>query len=65
MRITDNLKKDIHGAPEWFLEAINVEPKEKYIENPKGNIAYSKWSNKRDAEAVSYTHLTLPTTPYV
>ena len=50
MRITDNLKKDIHGAPEWFLEAINVEPKEKYIENPKGNIAYSKWSNKRDAE---------------
>ena len=35
MRITDNLKKDIHGAPKWFLEAINVEPKEKYIENPK------------------------------
>ena len=50
MRITDNLKKDIHDAPEWFLEAINIEPKEKYIENLKGNIAYSKWSNKGNAE---------------
>ena len=50
MRITDNLKKDIHDAPEWFLKAINIEPKEKYIENLKGNIAYSKWPNEGNAE---------------
>ena len=27
MRITDNLIKDIANAPEWFFEAIKVEPK--------------------------------------
>ena len=43
MRITDNLIKDIANAPEWFFEAIKVEPKECEIENPKGNLSYSKW----------------------
>ena len=33
MRITDNLIKDIANAPEWFFEAIKVEPTECEIEN--------------------------------
>ena len=36
MRISDNLIKDIANAPEWFFEAIKVEPTECEIENPKG-----------------------------
>ena len=43
MRITDNLIKDIANAPEWFFEAIKVEPIECKIENPKGNLSYSQW----------------------
>ena len=43
MRITDNLIKDIANAPEWFFEAIKVEPTECEIDNPKGNLSYSKW----------------------
>ena len=62
MRITDNLIEDIANAPEWFLEAIKIEPIESEIENPKGNLSYSKWYCDSDStNPVSYTHLTLPT----
>ena len=50
MRITDNLKKDISNAPKWFFDAIEIEPKEEFIKNPKGNIAYSRWDNINDSE---------------
>ena len=50
MRITDNLKKDISNAPKWFFDAIAIEPKEESIENPKGNIAYSRWNNINESE---------------
>ena len=43
MRITDNLIEDISNAPDWFFEAIKIEPQECEIENVKGNLSYSKW----------------------
>ena len=43
MRITDNLIEDISNAPDWFFDAIKIEPQECEIENVKGNLSYSKW----------------------
>ena len=47
---------------DWSESKCNV-PNHTYIFNEKNqNIGYIKTGTK---EAVSYTHLTLPTTPYV
>jgi pimeloyl-ACP methyl ester carboxylesterase len=43
MRITDNLIEDISNAPDWFFDAIKIEPQECEIKNVKGNLSYSKW----------------------
>ena len=65
MRITDNLIEDISNAPDWFFDAIKIEPKECEIKNSKGNLSYSKWDCDSESKSllisVSYTHLTLPT----
>ena len=50
MRITDNLKKDISNAPKWFFDAIEIKPKEEFIKNSKGDIAYSRWDSENEAE---------------
>ena len=44
MIITDNLNNDISSAPDWFLNAIEIKPQAKRIENPKGDLSYSKWA---------------------
>lgn len=48
MQITNNLNRDIENAPEWFKDAIKIQPVDKIIENPLGNISYSKWSSPND-----------------
>ena len=40
MNITDNLKKDISNAPEWFLDAIVSESEVKVLEAELGNVSY-------------------------
>ena len=40
MNITDNLKKDISNAPEWFLDAIASESEVKVLETELGNVSY-------------------------
>ena len=43
MNITDNLKKDISNAPEWFLDAIVSESEVKVLEAELGNVSYKCW----------------------
>ena len=48
MQITNNLNRDIENAPQWFKDAIELRPVDQIIENPLGNISYSKWSSPND-----------------
>ena len=50
MQITNNLNRDIENAPQWFKDAIELRPIDQIIENPLGNISYSKWSSPMDSE---------------
>ena len=59
MRITDNLIKDIANAPDWFFDAIKIEPSECLIENPKGNLSYSKWDSDSKSENLSRNRMSL------
>ena len=43
MNITDNLKKDISNAPEWFLDAIASESEIKVLKTELGNVSYKCW----------------------
>ena len=66
MNITDNLKKDISNAPEWFQDAIVSKSEVKVLEAELGNVSYKCWGKGTNDKTivlipVSYTHLTLPT----
>ena len=43
MTITDNLKKDISNAPEWFQDAIVSKSEVKVLEAELGNVSYKCW----------------------
>ena len=43
MNITDNLKKDISNAPEWFQDAIVSKSEVKVLEAELGNVSYKCW----------------------
>ena len=53
-KFNDKFSKNLleHGAKN-FMQGIYL------------GYMYSRWRKTRDLDTVSYTHLTLPTTPYV
>ena len=50
MTITDNLISDISNAPEWFLKSIANKGVEVLINNPNGDISYSKWKSNNQSK---------------
>ena len=50
MTITDNLISDISNAPEWFLKSIANKGVDVLINNPNGNISYSKWKSNNQSK---------------
>ena len=51
------------GNDEQYYDTIWVESKQ--LRDDLTQLAISEYNNSTSMEAVSYTHLTLPTTPYV
>ena len=59
----------ISTNPDWFDQAINKEYKYKFVEVNGAKIEYMEWGDPKNqsvimlhgTNAVSYTHLTLPT----
>ena len=50
MTITDNLISDISNAPEWFLKSIANKGVDVLINNPNGDISYSKWKSNNQSK---------------
>ena len=50
MTITDNLISDISNAPEWFLKSIANEGVDVLINDPNGDISYSKWKSNNQSK---------------
>ena len=50
MTITDNLISDISNAPEWFLKSIANKGVDVLINDPNGDISYSKWKNNNQSK---------------
>ena len=50
MTITDNLISDISNAPEWFLKSIANKGVDLLINNPNGDISYSKWKSNNQSK---------------
>ena len=50
MQITNNVNLDIEHAPKWFKDAIKLQPTDEVLENPLGNISYSKWDSINNSE---------------
>ena len=50
MTITDNLISDISNAPEWFLKAIANKGVDVLINDPNGDISYSKWKSNNQSK---------------
>ena len=50
MTITDNLISDISNAPEWFLKSISNKGVDVLINNPNGDISYSKWKSNNQSK---------------
>ena len=56
MNITDNLKKDISNAPEWFQDAIVSKSEVKVLEAELGNVSYKCWGKgANDKTCLLYT----------
>ena len=52
MNITDNLKKDISNAPEWFLDAIASESEIKVLKTELGNVSYKCWGKNTNNKTI-------------
>ena len=50
MTITDNLISDISNAPEWFLKSIANKGVDVLINDPNGDISYSKWKSNNQSK---------------
>ena len=50
MTITDNLISDISNAPEWFLKSIEDKGVDVLINDPNGDISYSKWKSNNQSK---------------
>ena len=50
MTITDNLISDISNAPEWFLKSIENKGVDVLINDPYGDISYSKWKSNNQSK---------------
>lgn len=50
MTITDNLISDISNAPEWFLKSIANKGVDVLINEPNGDISYSKWKSNNQSK---------------
>ena len=50
MTITDNLISDISNAPEWFLKSIENIGVDVLINDPNGDISYSKWKSNNQSK---------------
>ena len=50
MTITDNLISDISNAPEWFLKSIANEGVDVLINDPNGDVSYSKWKSNNQSK---------------
>ena len=50
MTITDNLISDISNAPEWFLKSIENKGVDVLINDPNGDISYSKWKSNNQSK---------------
>mgnify|MGYP001763504815 CR=1 FL=1 len=61
-----SVNPDVNIVKEWILKEIEEE-RIKPGESLPGLLALARTCNVKtdDVQAVSYTHLTLPTTPYV
>jgi len=56
MNITDNLKKDISNAPEWFQDAIVLESEVKVLEAELGNVSYKCWGKGTNDKTIVLIH---------
>jgi pimeloyl-ACP methyl ester carboxylesterase len=56
MNITDNLKKDISNAPEWFQDAIVSESEVKVLEAELGNVSYKCWGKGTNDKTIVLIH---------
>ena len=50
MTITDNLISDISNAPDWFLKSIANKGVDVLINDPNGDISYSKWKSNNQSK---------------
>tara|TARA_B100001758_G_C18357354_1_gene583523 strand:+ start:459 stop:1349 length:891 start_codon:yes stop_codon:yes gene_type:complete len=50
MTITDNLISDISNAPKWFLKSIANKGVDVLINDPNGDISYSKWKSNNQSK---------------
>ena len=50
MTITDNLISDISNAPEWFLKSIANKGVDVLINDPNGDVSYSKWKSNNQSK---------------
>ena len=50
MTITDNLISDISNAPEWFLKSIENKGVDVLINDPNGDISYSRWKSNNQSK---------------
>ncbi len=50
MTITDNLISDLSNAPEWFLKSIANKGVDVLINDPNGDISYSKWKSNNQSK---------------
>lgn len=56
MNITDNLKKDISNAPEWFQDAIVSKSEVKVLEAELGNVSYKCWGKGTNDKTIVLIH---------
>ena len=55
MNITDNLKKDISNAPEWFQDAIVSKSEVKVLEAELGNVSYKCWGKGTNDKTIVFS----------
>ena len=56
MNITDNLKKDISNAPDWFQNAIVSKSEVKVLETELGNVSYKCWGKGTNDKTIVLIH---------
>ena len=62
--LTEEEEKAFYETPEGKVALKEQEEERAFLETPEGKAILEKQEEER-AYPVSYTHLTLPTTPYV